>query len=117
MTGTAEETTMSVSDEGTGQSQPTEQDTAGGGDDTNKVDAEANDAAAHGDAAKDDNASPDKKRPLEDKAAVDDGPMPTLPLKKARTAYFIFADEKREGLKELVRKWCAIVHDQSGNLE
>eukprot|EP00804_Cyclotella_cryptica_P023988 CCRYP_010086-RA/>CCRYP_010086-RA protein AED:0.19 eAED:0.19 QI:29/1/1/1/1/1/2/1027/309 len=28
-------------------------------------------------------------------------PMPTLPLKKARTAYFIFADEKREELKQV----------------
>jgi hypothetical protein len=52
-------------------------------------------------------ATPDKKRPFEDKAEdtanVDDEPMPTLPLKKARTAYFIFADEKREELKQLVR--------------
>mmetsp|Transcript_16855 Transcript_16855/g.32102 ORF Transcript_16855/g.32102 Transcript_16855/m.32102 type:complete len:339 (-) Transcript_16855:113-1129(-) len=32
---------------------------------------------------------------------ADEEPLPTLPLKKARTAYFIFADEKREELKQL----------------
>ena len=51
------------------------------------------------------NVAPTKKRTLEersDDAPVDDEPMPTLPLKKARTAYFIFADEKREELKQLV---------------
>ncbi len=34
---------------------------------------------------------------------MDEEPLPRLPLKKARTAYFIFADEKREELKQLVR--------------
>lgn len=49
--------------------------------------------------------SSDKKRPLDDAESNKEGPdepLPTLPLKKARTAYFIFADAKREGLKELV---------------
>ena len=39
----------------------------------------------------------DKKRPAED-----DEPLPTLPLKRARTAYFIFADDKRQEVKQTV---------------
>ena len=37
-----------------------------------------------------------QKRPAED----DLGPLPELPLKRARTAYFIFADEKRDEVKK-----------------
>ena len=37
-----------------------------------------------------------QKRPAED----DLGPLPKLPLKRARTAYFIFADEKRNDVKD-----------------
>ncbi|EJK62520.1 hypothetical protein THAOC_16864 [Thalassiosira oceanica] len=37
-----------------------------------------------------------QKRPAED----DLGPLPELPLKRARTAYFIFADEKRDDVKK-----------------
>ncbi len=48
---------------------------------------------------------PSKKRPASDApttTANDDNnePLPTLPLKKARTAYFIFAQDKREELKQ-----------------
>ena len=51
-----------------------------------------------------------KKRPAPDADATitkaisnddkNDEPLPTLPLKKARTAYFIFAQDKREELKQ-----------------
>jgi hypothetical protein len=43
----------------------------------------------------------DKKRTIDESVVDDkcdeddDGPLPNLPLKRARTAYFIFADEKR----------------------
>lgn len=42
----------------------------------------------------------DKKRSIEEAKIVDEGPLPTLPLKRARTAYFIFADDKREEVKK-----------------
>jgi len=42
------------------------------------------------------NDKQDKKRPAED----EHGPLPTLPLKRARTAYFVFADEKRHDVKK-----------------
>jgi len=57
-------------------------------------------------------STPSKKRPAKAVASSnnaptndnnndnDDGPLPTLPLKKARTAYFIFAQTKREELKQ-----------------
>ena len=47
-----------------------------------------------------------RKRPNENSEAKendDNEPLPKLPLKKARSAYFIFADMKREELKQLVR--------------
>eukprot|EP00579_Thalassiosira_antarctica_P011071 CAMPEP_0201910704 /NCGR_PEP_ID=MMETSP0903-20130614/1979_1 /ASSEMBLY_ACC=CAM_ASM_000552 /TAXON_ID=420261 /ORGANISM="Thalassiosira antarctica, Strain CCMP982" /LENGTH=319 /DNA_ID=CAMNT_0048445375 /DNA_START=44 /DNA_END=1003 /DNA_ORIENTATION=+ len=44
--------------------------------------------------------SDSKKRSIEEAAKVDDEPLPTLPLKRARTAYFIFADDKREEVKQ-----------------
>lgn len=50
----------------------------------------------------------DKKRTI-DESVVDDkceeddeGPLPNLPLKRARTAYFIFADEKRRDVMQEV---------------
>jgi len=56
----------------------------------------------------------DKKRPFEDngddvKLSDENEPLPTFPLKKARTAYFIFADEKREELKQLVSAWSVLL--------
>lgn len=51
-------------------------------------------------------SSETKKRPAESSSSSDaptpsnDSPLPTLPLKKARTAYFIFAQDKREELKQ-----------------
>ena len=97
----------------TEQNEATEQSSAAG-DDTN------NDTGSKHDASKADeevgektteSTSSDKKRSLEENnegtAPIDEGPMPTLPLKKARTAYFIFADEKREELKQLVRYHCS----------
>ena len=51
-------------------------------------------------------SSPSKKRPASDAPTTttnnddDNEPLPTLPLKKARTAYFIFAQDKREELKQ-----------------
>lgn len=45
--------------------------------------------------------SSDKKRAIEE-TKVDEEPLPTLPVKRARTAYFIFADEKREEVKQKV---------------
>lgn len=36
------------------------------------------------------------------KRPIDEGPLPTLPLKRARTPYFIFSDEKREEVKQKV---------------
>jgi histone H3/H4 len=57
----------------------------------------------------DDGDTPSKKKRQAESAdatptitnnADDDGPLPTLPLKKARTAYFIFAQDKREELKQ-----------------
>eukprot|EP00571_Detonula_confervacea_P016346 CAMPEP_0172301350 /NCGR_PEP_ID=MMETSP1058-20130122/3257_1 /TAXON_ID=83371 /ORGANISM="Detonula confervacea, Strain CCMP 353" /LENGTH=352 /DNA_ID=CAMNT_0013011425 /DNA_START=64 /DNA_END=1122 /DNA_ORIENTATION=- len=42
----------------------------------------------------------DKKRSIEEAKIVDDEPLPTLPLKRARTAYFIFADDKRGEVKK-----------------
>ncbi|KAL7539999.1 hypothetical protein ACHAXR_009787 [Thalassiosira sp. AJA248-18] len=45
--------------------------------------------------------SSEKKRSIDEvKSTVDDEPLPTLPLKRARTAYFIFADDKRETVKQ-----------------
>ncbi|KAL9185232.1 hypothetical protein ACHAXT_003009 [Thalassiosira profunda] len=41
-----------------------------------------------------------EKRPAEETKGADDEPLPTLPLKRARTAYFIFADAKREEVRE-----------------
>ncbi|KAL3811991.1 hypothetical protein ACHAXA_009609 [Cyclostephanos tholiformis] len=39
----------------------------------------------------------EKKRSIDDDAESDEfGPLPTLPLKRARVPYFIFADEKRK---------------------
>jgi hypothetical protein len=44
-----------------------------------------------------------KKRFVDDDAEFDEyGPLPTLPLKRARSAYFIFADEKRKGVAQEV---------------
>mmetsp|Transcript_29613 Transcript_29613/g.61816 ORF Transcript_29613/g.61816 Transcript_29613/m.61816 type:complete len:307 (+) Transcript_29613:138-1058(+) len=60
------------------------------------------DGQATQDATTNDNAqqSSDKKRSIDQTKIVDDdGPLPTLPLKRARTAYFIFADEKRGEVK------------------
>ena len=45
-----------------------------------------------------DPGEPDRKRSIED----NEEPLPTLPLKRARTAYFIFAEEKREEVKQQV---------------
>ncbi len=50
-------------------------------------------------------SSESKKRSSEDDSVDDDEPLPTLPLKRARTAYFIFADEKRDEVKQQV--WCS----------
>jgi hypothetical protein len=93
-----DEPPKSVDDEATSHAEPSKAD---GGNDTNNGDSTAAATDVH-----DESTSPDKKRPIEDRsegAAADDEPMPTLPLKKTRTAYFIFADEKREKLKEQVR--------------
>lgn len=50
----------------------------------------------------------DKKRAI-DESVVDDkceeddeGPLPNFPLKRARTAYFVFADEKRRHVMQEV---------------
>ena len=50
----------------------------------------------------------DKKRDI-DESVVDDkceeddeGPLPNFPLKRARTAYFVFADEKRRHVMQEV---------------
>ena len=54
----------------------------------------------------DTDGSPSKKRPAPSDAPTTNNdndnnePLPTLPLKKARTAYFIFAQDKREELKK-----------------
>ncbi|KAL3768861.1 hypothetical protein ACHAWO_013147 [Cyclotella atomus] len=100
-----DELPKSVDDKGASQAKQSNTD---GGDDTNndtsQLDGETKDAAAAPDA--DNENEPVKRRSIGEKsedAAADDEPMPTLPLKKARTAYFIFADEKREMLKEQVR--------------
>lgn len=45
-------------------------------------------------------SSSDAPSPSNDNKVDDDTPLPTLPLKKARTAYFIFAQDKREELKQ-----------------
>ena len=45
-------------------------------------------------------SSSDAPTPSNDNKVDDDTPLPTLPLKKARTAYFIFAQDKREELKQ-----------------
>ena len=42
----------------------------------------------------------DKKRPAEESKGGNDEPLPTLPLKRARTAYFIFSDDKRAEVKQ-----------------
>jgi hypothetical protein len=47
-------------------------------------------------------SSESKKRSSENEYDDDDEPLPTLPLKRARTAYFIFADEKRDEVKQQV---------------
>jgi hypothetical protein len=54
----------------------------------------------------------DKKRNIDESTVVaanelgedddDEGPLPNLPLKRARTAYFIFADEKRRDVMQEV---------------
>lgn len=56
----------------------------------------------------------EKKRPFKDnsddvKPSDENEPLPKFPLKKARTAYFIFADEKREELKQLVSAWSVLL--------
>ncbi len=44
-----------------------------------------------------------RKRSIDDAAECDEhGPLPTFPLKRARTAYFIFADEKRKAVSQEV---------------
>jgi hypothetical protein len=49
----------------------------------------------------------DKKRSIvddDDPEKTDEyGPLPSFPLKRSRTAYFIFADEKRKGVTQEVR--------------
>lgn len=49
-------------------------------------------------------STPSKKRPADNdnnnNSDADLLPLPTLPLKRARTAYFIFAQDKREELKQ-----------------
>jgi DNA-directed RNA polymerase I subunit RPA43 len=61
------------------------------------------------DISADNDGTSSKKRPSADEAASDapsaandddKSPLPSLPLKKARTAYFIFAQDKREELKQ-----------------
>ena len=47
-------------------------------------------------------SSESKKRSSEKEYDDGDEPLPTLPLKRARTAYFIFADEKRDEVKQQV---------------
>jgi hypothetical protein len=55
----------------------------------------------------------DKKKRAIDESVVDDkceeddeGPLPNLPLKRARTAYFVFADEKR---RDVMQEVCVCV--------
>lgn len=112
MLGSLDEAENIAGNESSNHNEPVEQSTAHGGDDmdndTSKIDGETKEADAGTDAAEEDGAVIDKKRPHEENADLNDEPMPTLPLKKARTAYFIFADEKREGLKELVRMMHAL---------
>ena len=58
----------------------------------------------------------DKKRTIDESNVVaanelgedddDEGPLPNLPLKRARTAYFIFADEKR---RDVMQEVCVCV--------
>ena len=109
----AENTYESKSEEAEGES--TSYDGNGTNDDRNRHegDVHAQDAAAADGEMPEGGTTltgtPDKKRHLEgeaDTTLTDDEPMPTLPLKKARTAYFIFADEKRDELKQLVRTPC-----------
>mmetsp|Transcript_3587 Transcript_3587/g.6185 ORF Transcript_3587/g.6185 Transcript_3587/m.6185 type:complete len:365 (+) Transcript_3587:10-1104(+) len=64
--------------------------------------------AANKSNSKDNNdGTPSKKRPAPSNAPPpptsneeDNTPLPTLPLKKGRTAYFLFANDKREELKQ-----------------
>ena len=44
----------------------------------------------------------ERKRSIDDAECDDYGPLPTFPLKRARTAYFIFADEKRKAVLQEV---------------
>jgi len=44
----------------------------------------------------------ERKRSIDDAECDDHGPLPTFPLKRARTAYFIFADEKRKAVSQEV---------------
>ena len=114
MAGTSSTISECDADAATEQNETTKQSTAGG-DDTNNDTSSKHDASEAGVADEEtapESTSSDKKRPLEEKnegtAPSEEEPMPTLPLKKARTAYFIFADEKREELKQLVRIFIAI---------
>ena len=49
----------------------------------------------------DGNLSPDSRKRSSNEEEEEE-PLPTLPLKRARTAYFIFADEKRDEVKQQV---------------
>jgi hypothetical protein len=50
------------------------------------------------------NASSDSRKRSKDDVDENEEPLPTLPLKRARTAYFIFADEKRDEVKQQVNE-------------
>ena len=50
----------------------------------------------------DDGPESERKRSIDDAECDDYGPLPTFPLKRARTAYFIFADEKRKAVSQEV---------------
>lgn len=81
------------------------QNNGDGGNNDTSMSQEYLDATESGDDEAKEEPAADKKRALEgdDVSPGDENePLPTLPLKKARTAYFIFADEKREELKQLV---------------
>jgi hypothetical protein len=54
----------------------------------------------------------ERKRSIDDAECDDYGPLPTFPLKRARTAYFIFADEKRKAVTQEVRPYICtcIIH-------
>ncbi len=77
------------------------------GNDNGVASSKASAKDEEGNKQENDGTSPSKtkKRPASDAPTTttnddENEPLPTLPLKKARTAYFIFAQDKREELKQ-----------------